>query len=797
MPFLRVTLQLVCRMNGSGYTEMEEHGEADSDSEHLYSGISKHGVAFVFLHCSALAAIRKTRSIQSMLYRLFLLYVAVASAPSWAADRAVIVRAKGRGVPLSRVEVKAGASRVFTDPDGKAHIDVPDGDGKLELYRGGYERLEIPFEELKSAETSEFFLIPAVPDDEEVRIIGIRRPEASRKRISIEEAVKVAPGGDPVQVTKLLPGVQANSFQPTIVVRGSAPDDSLYRIDDWTLPYVFHSIGNISIIPDRLLSDVEFSAGGFGSQYGGASGGVINIRTKSDIPERPLTEFRANVPIYSGFYHERPVEDGKARFAMSARRSYLEYILPPILSKANKSGQSLTVVPYFGDAHFFYNKPLEDGQIKVLGLYSFDGLRLAIPSQSSDNENGRGSFSLRDRVCLLGLEWTKALSPDWVLRMMPNLNDVDRKFDVIGNKIYVGATNLSLQAEAMRRLGGKDRLYIGTEEVLIWGHAEVFAPKVDFDDPFVDPEDAPKIGAKVKEQYVNSAVWIGVDKEIGDLMFTPGLRSFYSTQNKRAGADPRLNIRYKLDQQNSLKGAAGQYSQLPQFRDLSDDFGNPNLKYIRSNHFILGIETAWSDKWNTDFQGFYKETSGLVKSDPVTNTNNAGSRLTFGGEAFVRRNLTQRLFGWLSYTWSKNLERDNDSETFRRAQYDQTHVINLVGNYKFNAVWDAGGRALYRSGDTFTTVDDAVYNANLDKYQQRRSPDSRLYNGRLPASHELNLYGNRQFLFDKWTMSLRFGVELLALRPQVRNVRYNYDYSKKEYFTGIPPVPYIEVRAVL
>lgn len=732
-----------------------------------------------------------------MLNHLSLIILALASAPSWAADLDLTVRAKGRGVPLSRVEVKAGNIRVFTDPKGQARISIPAGDGTLEIYRGGYDKLEIPFQDLKSTGSREVFLIPSLAADDEVSVIGIRRPEASRKRVSIEEAIRVAPGGDPVQVTKLLPGVQSNSFQPTIVVRGSAPDDSLYRIDDWTLPYVFHSIGNISIIPDRLLSDVEFSAGGFGPQYGGASGGVINIRTKSDVPERRLTEIRSNLPIYSGVYHESPIEDGKGRFAFSARRSYLEYILPPILSKANMSGQSLTVVPFFGDMHFFYNKPLEDGQIKVLGLYSVDGLRLAFPFASSDNEDGRGSFDLKDRVCLLGLQWTKNLSPDWVLTMMPNLNDVDRKFDIIGNKIYVGATNLSLQAEAARRLGGKDKLYIGTEEVFIAGHAEVFAPKVDPNDPFADPEDAPKIGAKVRQNYFNSAVWVGLDKELGDLMITPGLRVFHSTINKRAGGDPRFNGRYKIDPQNTLKAAAGQYSQLPQFRDISEDFGNPNLKFIRSNHYILGVETTWNERWNTDFQGFYKETYNLVKADPETNTNNAGSRITYGGEAFIRRNLTQRLFGWLAYTWSRNLERDNNQETFRRAQYDQTHVLQLIGSYKINSDWEAGGRALYRTGDTFTTVDDAVYNANLDKYQRQRNPGSRLFNGRLPSSHELNLYGNRQYLFDTWTMSLRFGVELLAFSPQVRNVQYNYDFSKKEYFTGIPPIPYIEVRAVL
>lgn len=140
-----------------------------------------------------------------MLYRLSLLMLALVSAPCWAADLDLTVRAKGRGVPLSRVEVKAGSVKVFTDPQGKVRISIPTGDGKLEIYRGGYDRLEIPFQELQSTSSRDIFLVPALAADDEVSVIGIRRPEASRKRVSIEEAIKVAPGGDPVQVTKLLP----------------------------------------------------------------------------------------------------------------------------------------------------------------------------------------------------------------------------------------------------------------------------------------------------------------------------------------------------------------------------------------------------------------------------------------------------------------------------------------------------------------------------------------------------------------------------------------------------------------
>jgi hypothetical protein len=46
-------------------------------------------------------------------------------------------------------------------------------------------------------------------------------------------------------------------------------------------------------------------------------------------------------------------------------------------------------------------------------------------------------------------------------------------------------------------------------------------------------------------------------------------------------------------------------------------------------------------------------------------------------------------------------------------------------------------------------------------------------------------------------MALRFGVEFLALQRPVQGIQNNYDYSKEEYFRGIPPIPYLEVRGIL
>ncbi len=735
-----------------------------------------------------------------MLSKLFAVLLALAFAsPAFAQELTLKVLAKGSGIPVSRVEIKipgASGEKLYTDKAGQAKITVPAaGDGEIELYRHSYETLKIPIADLRGKAEFEAYVYPASPSDNEVLIRGAKRPETSRKTISVQEAAKVAPGGDPAQVPKLLPGVQSNSFQPDIIVRGSGPNDSRYLIDEWSVPIIFHSVGGISILPDQLLSDVEFSSGGFGAQYGNATGGVVALRTKNEVPEQPKLEFRVNVPIYSGLYYERPLDE-KSFIAASARRSYIEKILPFVL-KAAGAEDSLTVTPLFGDEHLYYFQGRDDGHLKVLGMHAYDGLRAVFDSEFSDDEDGRARFSILDRVCLIGAEYRKVLDKDWSVTVSPYVNDVQRKIDITQNRIHIGARSAVVVAELTRRLSKSERLFLGTELGYIRGTADVYAPQPDFSDPFFDFEEAPKIKTRVTRDYRNIAAWISLDQELGPVTLTPGVRAFHTTQMERSGADPRLAARFTIDANNTLKSAVGQYSQLPEPRDTNPDFGNPKLKFIRSNHYILGVETKWGDRWLTEFQTFYKRTFALVRTDPKTKTDNDGDLLAAGFEAFVRRNLTEQLFGWLSYTYSRNKERDSDQETYANSQYDQTHVLNLAGNYKLSAVWDFGGRLVYHTGDTYTKVDDAVYNANLDKYQPRTAPESRNFNGRLPSYHELDLYTSYDFLYDSWKLTARTGVEFIAVKQQAVGIQNNYDFSKEEYFENLPPIPYIELRGVL
>lgn len=705
------------------------------------------------------------------------------------------VLAKGSGIPVSRAEVKVGDTKTYTDKQGAVAITVPAGQGVVEIYRSSYTVLQVPFADLRGKSTYKAYLRPAQPGDNEVLVRGAKRQETSRKNVTIQEAVKVAPGGDPAQVPKLLPGVQSSPFRPDVVVRGSGPNDTAYLVDDFAVPFIFHRIGNLSVMPDQLLSDVEFSSGGFGAQYGGVTGGVINLRTKSEVPERPKTEFTINIPFYSGIYYETPINDGKDLVAISARRSTLE----PVLKLALRGQDNdFTLVPYFGDEHFFYVHPEDDGQTKILAMHAYDGLHALFPTDAATDDSGTGKFDVLTSFQMLGVEKKVKLNDAWSMTISPNVNHQENYLNILDNFINILVTTVDLQTEFTHRLGGKDKIFYGIDVAYAKADVNVLAPIVDDNDPFFDFQEAPKQKTVVHQAFHEESLYVAMDKELGKFLLTPGLRASHNTIIDKSYLDPRLNARLQLTPAHALKVAAGQYSQTPQFQDADKSFGNPDLDFIRSYHYVLGLETNWSDLWTTDFEVFYKNTIHLVRSDAEKRKDNDGSSTSAGFEAFIRRNLTERLFGWVSYTFSKTQERDSDQETYYTSQYDQTHIMNFAGNYKLTGQWDVGSRLIFHTGDPITTIDDAVYNSNLDKYQARRDPEAEPNNGRLPSYHELDVFTSVDALYDTWKLNWRFGIEYIALRPQAQGEQYNYDYSDKDYFTFPPfPIPYVAVRGTI
>lgn len=703
-------------------------------------------------------------------------------------DLRVQLRAKGNGRPIVRGEIRYGTKVVYTDPEGVAVI-VLDGSARdLEFARFGFEKATITEEEAReSPEDLQVYLYPATPSDDEIIVRGRRRFDVSRKRVDAAEARKVAPGGDPAQVVKLLPGVQSELFDPRVVIRGSGPNDSRYYLDNQTVPFVYHRIGGLSVIPDPMLGEVEFYPGGFGPQYGGATGGVVVLRTKTEVPENPMTELRANVPFYSGVYHERPLSPSEGLY-VSVRRSYLEFFV----AMATRGKTSLSLVPYFGDAHAMYVKKGEEGGYsKFFLIGTVDGLK-ASTSTDGPGEGGRGTFALDSRYAGVSGEIARPAGAEATVTATPQYVVGREWIDILDDKLHFDTHSVGAPVEWRRRLGKDEFLYLGLEGWYRWVTADLRVPKPNFGDPFFDFEDAPRYDVQRKVTVATAGSWVAGDLRLGDWVMTPGLRASYESQIDRTELDPRLSARWELAPKNLLKASVGQYSQAPEPVEASEEFGNPNLQFERSVHTVVGWERDWNERWTTDLQLYTKRGYRLVRNAGESYLN-SGSMRSQGAELFVRRNMTQRLFGWLAYSLSKTELRDSDQDPFRPPSNDQTHVVNLVGSYKISALWEVAARFKYHTGDRYTPIRDAAYNASLDKYQARPLPDDENAE-RLEDFHEMSIFAAKDFLADTWKLTLRFGIEYLALQRQVQSMQYSYDYSEKEPFRGLPPIPYLEMR---
>jgi hypothetical protein len=717
------------------------------------------------------------------------------------------VSARGTGVAISKAEIRVDGKTIFSDGTGTAIIEIPKtGDGTVTIYRKGFERLEVKYVQLRPPGEFDVRLYPSVTDDEVIIVRGKKSNAISRTTVSIEEASKVAPGGDPAQVVRLLPGVQSaggpgggggrggrggGGGGSQVVIQGSGPHDSRYYIDDLEVPFIFHGFGNLSVIPGGMLQSVEFESAGFGTEFGDATGGIITLRTVDEIPERPKTSFVVNLPFYSGVLHTRPLSETSS-LTVGVRRSYIDVILKQYMNSQNDSPNAgATIAPYFSDGEVQYLKKNDDGHTKVTMLGAYDGIRAVLPAGAFSSSGG--NISALTTFADVGVEREQRLTKDWKYVSTPqfyfyrntaNFGDMDSESS---------SEKFRIPTQLTKRLDRNENLYFGVDPSYTTANTSLYAPRLQADDPTFDREDAPLVKTVDTEKYASIAAWTSVDQSVGGLLLTPGVRTAYNGQIKKTTADPRLRSRYALTERTSLKGAVGQYSESPQPLEAAPERGNPDLNFIRSYHYTLGVDTSWSETWNSDISVYYKTAKDLVRSDPEKNYINDGSMRSRGFMAMIRRNSTGRLFGWLSYTYSKTEERPSSTAPWRTATYDQTHVLTLVGNYKITGTWDAGGRYDYHTGNTYDIVNDAVYNANLDKYDGRPE-DSDINGGRTPATQTVTAYFTHDFLRDTWKLAMRFGVEQYWFEPQVYGVRYNYNYSKTEETTALTTVPFFELK---
>ena len=684
--------------------------------------------------------------------------------------------------------------RTFTGEDGSFALrGLPDGKVRVVILAQGYERLEFIEQIDKGARLEVQYFQRRLVVNPYRTVVESRRnepAEVSRRSITAQE-INNLPGtqGDALKAIQNFPGVARSPFGAgLLVIRGAAPADSKTYLGYHEIPQLFHFGALSSTFNSDILAQIDYIPGNFDSRFGDAIGGVINVNPRKGRRDGFHGYVDADV-FDAGVLLEGPI--GKGSFALSGRRSYIDGVLKVALPK--DAGLGLTQAPRYYDYQALFDYPLGGGEFSIRWFGSDDRFKLIAKPPNDTEDTGSNNAQTAIFFHRFDLVYRKQDGP-WEFLVTPSVNYQALK-GKFGSLFQFDFPNVgfSFRAEASRQLSSRAAIRVGTE--LQAGHYSIkaSAPSV--------PAQAGLGGTGVLnigdigQSYATPALYTTGTINLGErFTLLPGARlTYYMLQVKKASVDPRLRFTWQVGEQTTIKGGVGLYSQIPDLISLNPIWGNPRASIERSVHTSLGVAQA-SESVGVDLEvtGFYKyvfdrstASSRLAFAPDGTirleNFANQGVGQVFGAELLLRKALTKKFFGWVSYTLMRSLIREKPGEAYKPFAFDQPHILTIIAVYKLPRGWQIGGRFRLVSGNPTTRYTDSIYDPGSDDYLPAPGVATRL-----PTFHQLDLRVDKLFTFKRVTLNVYLDVLNVYNRQNGEAILYSYNLQSSTIQAGLP-----------
>jgi outer membrane receptor protein involved in Fe transport len=319
------------------------------------------------------------------------------------------------------------------------------------------------------------------------------------------------------------------------------------------------------------------------------------------------------------------------------------------------------------------------------------------------------------------------------------------------------------------------------------------------------------VGATVGEEaegvWLSPAAWLEADWRVNPrLRLVGGVRVDSDTrvEHGKPWVDPRIAAFLDVDAATVLTAAAGIFGSAPSAEETSRVFGNPALGPTRALHLSLGArrELPWAAR--AELTGFYKSlwslvvpTRALDAEGTALHLSNEGRGEVIGLELLVRRELARGLFGWLAWSWSRSIRRDDPTSAsypdWHLFELDQTHVIALILSYRLQGDWTLGTRVRAVTGNPYTPWDGSVLDADTGRYQCL--PSRRALSARLPGFFQADARLDKRWVFASWMLSLYLDVQNVTNQENAELRFPSYDCTEDVPIPSIPFFPALGLRA--
>ncbi|MDG1481796.1 MAG: TonB-dependent receptor, partial [Myxococcota bacterium] len=719
---------------------------------------------------------------------------------------------KGTRRPLSELPVLLlspdGNQLDQTETDAAGRFSfrgAPIGPVTLKVIYPDYESLETGIE-ITAGEVADVALWIRNLNYREDELVGVyqreREPEVTRRTITVEEVRRI-PGtfGDPVRVIQSLPGAARAPFGTGgLIIRGANPEDTRVYVDGVLVPLVYHLGGIVSIVNSDLIEAVDYLPGGYSARYGRGMGGVVDIRTQVDPPEEGKLSWSTDLLDSGGLYQGQV---GGWGVSVAARRSYIDAVLAPLSSQIGAS-----LLPRWYD-YQVKASPLDfdKGYLSVL-LFGFqDRLSLVLPEDTAVNTSGfidndfDTAYSSHRAVVRFDLDLTEKLA----LRTTSALSWDDAVFDITDDfRFYQKAPGFTVRAELP---------WQPTEGFKLTPGMDLFTQKYDVEItlPFTEDQLRSFDPLAESERFAFGFSGIGFSPDLfldaqlqplsdrDRLLFNPGIRFSTLRLNEnyfQTTWDPRFGARLRLIEGGYLKGGTGLYNQGPQGQDFGFSQDDITIGFERSWSSEVGYEQQITPGLSADFTMFHRSISNRIVSNPAAEDDptapvfaNLGAGRVNGMEIMLRQAAVNNVFGWVSYTLSKAERNDTpeNDDSWYLFDFDQTHILVMLGGYRFPYDIGVSGRLQYVTGNPYSPLSDGVYDIDQDSYISFASGTQNSL--RQPDYFAIDARIDKLFAFKKWQLETYLDLLNVVKGENPEDIQYNYDYTESTWVSGLPFIP--------
>ncbi|WP_183402935.1 TonB-dependent receptor [Hymenobacter luteus] len=751
--------------------------------------------------------------------RIFYLLLFLVSATSaWAQSTGVLTgtvrdRKTQEVVPGVTVVLEGTTLGTSSDEEGRYRLtDIPTGSYNVRASFVGYEPLLRANVVITSGNASiiNLELNSSSQQLSEVQVVGNRairvataETPLSVQRINTEE-IKSNPGGnfDISKVIQTLPGVGGGGtggtagFRNDIIIRGGAPNENVYYLDGIEVPVINHfqtqgsSGGPTGILNVSFIEDVTLSSSAFEARYDNVLSSVLQFRQRDGNPDR----VQGNVRL-SGTEVAATLEGPLAKnttFLASARRSYLQFLFKAI---------DLPIRPNYWDFQYKVTTKLSPKTtLTSLGLGAIDHFELAVPRKTSPDKE----YTLRSTPTIDQWNYTVGLAlrqllENGYLNVALSRTQLNNKLDQFEDRT---TTEESRRVLLTRSGETENKLRIDVNKAVgRWQYAYGLVGQfVQYDSRFFN-----RIRNEVRDaqgNLVSPRVDVNFRTDIDFARFgafgqvtrtllpddrltvSAGLRTDGNSFTEDGGnllrtLSPRVSASYALASRWNLNGSIGRYYKIPPstilgFRDENGNPVNKGSRYIRSDHYVAGLEFLPTAATRFTLEGFYKKYSHYPVSvrDGISLANlggdfsalgneavsSTGKGRAFGAELFFQQKLAKKIFAVASLTAFRS-EFSGANGQYRPSAWDSRFLTSALLGRKFTKGWEMGFKYRFAGGSPYTPFDLEASQASYLAVGRGVLDYSRLNTIRLGSFQQFDFRLDKKFNWRRTSIDLFLDVQ--------------------------------------